>query len=99
MMGIECCDALHQTRYCPDCGKQLDNHSAHTLLVHCESRLASVKSLKKGIVESLEELRAGGNEKIVARRERRAFKADILISKWQSWVTVLKGLIQKDDSC
>lgn len=39
----ECCGQKCESRYCPNCGKQLVKHDLGTLLNHCQTQAAKCK--------------------------------------------------------
>jgi uncharacterized membrane protein YvbJ len=83
---IECCGKERDTRYCPDCGKQLIDHKLHGLLKHCELNAGSQRAL---LDKSTRRQREKDTEAVRNQIKKRA----AVVHKWQTWADVLRKLI------
>lgn len=91
-MSITCCKQQHDTRYCPNCGKQL--HGDFTLwglLHHCEENATKQEEKAE---------RHKGKLGIRGQpREGHQRQMEQAAKKWRTWATLLrKHLVELPDS-
>jgi len=78
---MECCGKERTTKYCPDCGKELNADAPLAgLLRHCESTLEAANKKRKEATE--------------AKDDKSLVSAEKSIAKWHQWVCALEAVVQ-----
>jgi len=93
---ITCCDKKVKTKYCPNCGKQVDGDS---LVLKWISDCQTALKYWVDLVESLtvESLEATTDPKIVAEHNKRFEKANKMAAMWQKRIDILKKTMKEGD--
>ena len=88
--GIECCNETHATRFCPDCGKQINPHSLRSLLNH----LALQRKSMRLRIERFEKRNREQGQELSESKARLRDKIERTANKWEVWHDALAELIE-----
>jgi len=87
---MKCCGHDHNTRYCPDCGQELDSHPLHPLLRHC-------RITEKGAATAAKQHKRNFNKHPELETSARwAQQSRERAAKWKRWGDELEKLINKE---
>jgi len=82
--AVWCCGHDRQTRYCPDCGKQLGSEfDLWGLLSHCDDHATKQERRAKDSLRYQGRQREGHQQQM----ERAAIK-------WRTWATMLRAMLE-----
>ena len=92
----ECCGDDRDTRYCPDCGKQLREHDMSTLLAYLKEKQRDAQRRLDGMVRQealLPEERCIRYRKRPEKMEGERKRATEKVAMWDMWITAVHEVV------
>jgi hypothetical protein len=78
MIAVECCGEPRESRFCPDCGKELQGDPLMSLLAYLRLSLKSAERNAKDFVND--------------DKSRLAISARRQVEKWRGWIEAIESV-------
>ncbi len=88
MREISCCGGVYSTRFCPTCGKKLQDDPILEVLNHMKKKYASLRT----VADRLNEKAAASSDSNI---KAKAAKKQEAVVRWETWIKAVSDMYQE----